>query len=243
NGRRFRILTLVDDFTRECLAVEVDFSLSGARVARISDGLIAERGKVDTIVSDNGPEFTSTAMDRWAALRGVHQHFIRPGRPMENAYIESFNGRLRDECLNLHWFIDLSDAREQLRAWRDELAPVQWTPGVCGQPFSGREYRELGWADVAQVCMTTGRVVEALDVLGDGSFGLMSGREVGLLHQLRLECPVEALRDRVVPTVTFAAHALDGSMGAKKAHEIRTGELAPPVGMNDEARGWTPRLK
>src|SRR5690606_10216454 len=76
NGRRFRILTLVDDFTRECLAVEVDFSLSGARVARILDRLIAERGKVDTIVSDNGPEFTSIAMDRWAALRGVHQHFI-----------------------------------------------------------------------------------------------------------------------------------------------------------------------
>lgn len=120
NGRRFRILTLVDDFTRECLAAEVDFSLSGARVARILDRLIAERGKVDTIVSDNGPEFTSTAMDRWAALRGVHQHFIRPGRPMENAYIESFNGRLRDECLNLHWFIDLSDAREKLRAWRED---------------------------------------------------------------------------------------------------------------------------
>src|SRR5690606_40219253 len=76
--------------------------------------------QVDTIVSDNGIEFTSTAMDRWAALRGVHQHFIRPGRPMENAYIESFNGRLRDECLNLHWFIDLSDAREKLRAWRED---------------------------------------------------------------------------------------------------------------------------
>ncbi len=117
--RKIRMLTVVDAFTRESLAIEVDTSLSGVRVARVLDQVIARRGAApQEIVLDNGPELTSKAMDAWAYERGVRLCFIEPGKPVQNAYIESFNGRLRDECLNEHWFLSLPHARQIIEEWR-----------------------------------------------------------------------------------------------------------------------------
>jgi len=118
-GRKIRLLTVVDAYTRESLAIEVDVSLSGVRVARVLDRVIAERGGVpEEIVLDNGPELTSRALDQWAYERGVRLRFIEPGKPVQNAFIESFNGRLRDECLNEHWFHSLADASRTVESWR-----------------------------------------------------------------------------------------------------------------------------
>jgi putative transposase len=118
-GRKLRMLTVVDAFTRESLAIEVDTSLSGVRVARVLDQVIERRGAApQEIVLDNGPELTSKALDQWAYERGVRLRFIEPGKPVQNAYIESFNGRLRDECLNEHWFLSLPDARRIVEEWR-----------------------------------------------------------------------------------------------------------------------------
>ncbi len=117
--RRIRMLTIVDAFTRESLAIEVDTSLSGVRVARVLNRVITERGQApEEIVLDNGPELTSKALDQWAYERGVRLCFIEPGKPVQNAYIESFNGRLRDECLNEHWFLSLPHARQIIEEWR-----------------------------------------------------------------------------------------------------------------------------
>jgi len=120
HGRRFRILAIVDDFTRECLAIEADTSLSGDRVVRVLDRLIATRGVPAAILTDNGPEFSGKALDAWCYAHGVRSDFIEPGKPSQNAYIESFNGKLRDECLNEHWFLDLADARHTLENWRQD---------------------------------------------------------------------------------------------------------------------------
>ena len=120
SGRRFRTLNIVDDYTRECLAIEVDTSLSGARVVRVLEELKVRRGLPRQIRSDNGPEFTSRVLDQWVYENGIRWHYIQPGRPMENGYVESFNGRLRDECLNEHWFMDLAEARKIIEAWRQD---------------------------------------------------------------------------------------------------------------------------
>lgn len=118
-GRRIRLLCVIDAFTRESLAIEVDTSLSGQRVACVLDRVIAERDQAPVeIVLDNGPELTSKALDQWAYERGVHLRFIEPGKPVQNAFVESFNGRLRDECLNEHWFLTLADARRLIEDWR-----------------------------------------------------------------------------------------------------------------------------
>ena len=119
SGRVFRTLNVVDDATRECLAIEVDTSLSGERVGRVLDAVVRRRGAYpNRLVLDNGPECTSKALDRWAYERGVTLVFIRPGKPIENCFVESFNGRFRDECLNLHWFLSLADARRKIETWR-----------------------------------------------------------------------------------------------------------------------------
>lgn len=120
NGRRFRALTIVDDHSRESVAIESDFSLSGERVARLLDRLEAMRGLPEVITVDNGPEFAGRALDAWAYARNIKLHFIRPGKPVENAYIESFNGRFRDECLNEHVFRTIDEARIVIEAWRDD---------------------------------------------------------------------------------------------------------------------------
>ncbi len=118
SGRRFRTLNIVDDFSRECPAIEVDTSLPGTRVVRVLDRLAETRGLPLEIVLDNGPEMISKALDEWAYRNGVRLNFIEPGKPTQNAFIESFNGRFRDECLNENWFLDLGDAREIIEAWR-----------------------------------------------------------------------------------------------------------------------------
>ena len=118
-GGRFRALTLIDVFTRECLALESDTSISGERVARVLTRVASERELPDAIMVDNGTEFTSKAMLRLSQDTEVRLAFIEPGKPTQNGYIESFNGKLRDECLNQHYFAGLHDAREKLGRWRD----------------------------------------------------------------------------------------------------------------------------
>ena len=118
DGRRFRTLNIVDDFSRECVAIEVDTSLPGARVVRVLEQLAEARGLPNTIVTDNGPEFTSKAMLLWSEERDIRLHFIEPGKPSQNAFVESFNGKFRDECLNENWFYGLEDGREKIENWR-----------------------------------------------------------------------------------------------------------------------------
>jgi putative transposase len=117
DGRRFRILCVVDDFSRECLVCVVDTSLSGVRVVRELERLTGERAMPEVIVSDNGSELTSVAVLRWVPGR-VAWHYIEPGKPVQNAFIESFNSRLRDECLNEHLFDSLAEARQIIEVWR-----------------------------------------------------------------------------------------------------------------------------
>ncbi|MCX8498202.1 MAG: IS3 family transposase [Caulobacteraceae bacterium] len=144
DGRRFRILTVIDNCTRECLALVADTSLSGSRVARELDLIIAQRGRPDTIVSDNGTEYTSNAILSWADETGVGWHYIAPGKPQQNGMNESFNGRLRDELLNETLFRSLPHARAVLEIWRrdyNELRPhskLGWmTPKDYASALSG----------------------------------------------------------------------------------------------------------
>jgi len=118
NGRRFRLLTMIDTYTKECLKIEVDTSIGGQRVAMVLSRITAIRGLPENIVVDNGPEFVSNALDAWAYARGIKLQFIRPGKPVDNAYMESFNGKLRDECLNQNWFMSVEHARETVEDWR-----------------------------------------------------------------------------------------------------------------------------
>ena len=118
SGRRIRCLTVVDDFTKECLATVVDTSITGLRVALELDRVIEGRCAPRSISVDNGPEFAGRVLDEWAYRNAINLRFIRPGKPVENAYIESFNGRFRDECLNEHWFESLAEARVMIDAWR-----------------------------------------------------------------------------------------------------------------------------
>ena len=124
-GRRFRILAVVDDFSRECLTLVADTSLSGTRVARELTALLGQRGKPLLVVSDNGTELTSSAILRWSQERQVEWHYIAPGKPTQNAFVESFNGRLRDECLNETLFTSLAHARAVLAAWRQDYNTVR----------------------------------------------------------------------------------------------------------------------
>lgn len=125
DGRRIRVLTLVDNYSRECLALEVGTSLPGARVVRVLEQVSRIRGKPKTIVVDNGPEFAGKALDAWAYENGVGLHFIAPGKPVQNAYIESFNGKFRDECLNEHWFSSIDEVGAVVEAWRQDYNTVR----------------------------------------------------------------------------------------------------------------------
>jgi putative transposase len=124
-GRSFRTLNVIDRFTRECLVIEVDTSITGQRVVAVLALLVAMRGKPQSIRIDNGPEFISKALDAWAFEHGVALHFIRPAKPTENGHIESFNGRMRDECLNQNWFVDVADAKEKIELWRNDYNEVR----------------------------------------------------------------------------------------------------------------------
>ncbi len=132
-SRMVRILSVVDAFTRECLALEADTSLGSGRVTRVLDRLIEERGRPENVRSDNGPEFTSRRMLAWSEERKTTLIHIRPGRPMQNGHVESFHGRLRDECLNASWFRTLNDVRNTLETWRQEY---NWE-----RPHSSLAYR------------------------------------------------------------------------------------------------------
>jgi len=147
NGRMVRILSVVDAFTRECLALEADTSLGSGRVTRVLERLIDERGLPENVRSDNGPEFTSRRMLGWAEERKINLVHIQPGRPMQNGHVESFHGRLRDECLNANWFRTMNDVRRTLDSWRQEYN--------CERPHSALAYRTpdefrrtLGYGDV-----------------------------------------------------------------------------------------------
>jgi putative transposase len=118
NGRRFRCLTIMDEFSRECLAIHVAHSIPAVGVIEALERLKIERGLPEIIMTDNGSEFTSQAFDAWAYSRGVRVDYIQPGKPVQNAFIESLNGTFRDECLNLHWFLSLKDAKQEIETWR-----------------------------------------------------------------------------------------------------------------------------
>jgi putative transposase len=133
SGRMVRILSVVDVYTRECLALEADTCLGSGRVIRVLERLIIERGVPENVRSDNGPEFTSRRMIGWAEETKLMLIHIQPGKPMQNGHVESFHGRLRDECLNAHWFRTLNDVRTTLESWRQEYNSER--------PHSGLDYR------------------------------------------------------------------------------------------------------
>ena len=138
DGRRTRVLAIIDMFTRECLRLEVDTSIKGQRVVTALSQTASMRGLPENIIVDNGPEFISNVLDAWAYERGVKLHFIRPGKPVDNAYMESFNGKFRDECLNQNWFMSLGHARQVIEEWRvdynmvrphsslDDMTPIEF---------------------------------------------------------------------------------------------------------------------
>ena len=143
-GRRFRILAVNDDFTRECLALIPDTSISGLRVARELDAVMRLYGKPETIVSDNGTELTSRAILEWQNESGVGWHYIMPGKPQQNGFIESFNGRLRDECLNEEAFESLAHAKRVLSRWRHDYNNIRPHSALGGKtPASARRSLEL----------------------------------------------------------------------------------------------------
>jgi putative transposase len=138
-GRRFRMLTVVDNFTKECPVIEIDTSITGLRVSRVLEWLSLTRGKPAYITVDNGPEFAGIVLDRWAYKNQVKLDFIRPGKPVENAFIESFNGRLRHECLNQHYFSSLDEAKQTIEEWRvhyNEFRPHSSLGGLTPEAFA-----------------------------------------------------------------------------------------------------------
>jgi len=139
-GRHFRILAIIDDYSRECPAAEVDTSLGGARVVSVLERLAATRGLPKVITMDNGPEFAGRHLDEWAFRKGIKLNFIRPGKPIENAFSESFNGRLRDECLNENWFLSVGEARDIIEAWRKDYNEVRPHGSLNG--LTPREFAE-----------------------------------------------------------------------------------------------------
>ena len=125
NGRRIKCLTVADDFSHECVDIAADFGISGQYVTRLLDQAATFRGYPKAVRTDNGPEFTSRAFMGWAQTHGIRHLLIQPGKPMQNGYIESFNGKFRDECLNEHWFETLSQARAAIAAWRKDYNEVR----------------------------------------------------------------------------------------------------------------------
>ena len=153
NGRKIRLLTIIDEFTRESLRITVDSSLGGERVTRELDAVIAERGLPERIQSDNGTEFTSKAVIEWFENKGIKWEYIEPGKPYQNGCIESFNGKLRDECLNEHWFLNITETREIVEKWRrdyNESRPHSAlkgrTPSQLASQLEGPSAHALGCA-------------------------------------------------------------------------------------------------
>lgn len=162
DGRRFRLVTLVDTVTRECPAIEVDRSLTGQRVVAVLDRLKARRGLPHRITVDTGPEFISKALDAWAHQHGVQLEFSRPGTPTDHPYIDAFNGRVRDEWLNQHWFTSVDDARTTIEAWRQEYnterphgALGNLTPTAFAEQWTGPRDARL-WKGLTHQLEATG---------------------------------------------------------------------------------------
>ena len=155
NGRRLKCLTVADDFSHECVDLAVDYGISGEYVTRLLDRAARFRGYPEAVRTDNGPEFTSRAFMAWAEQHGVRHWLIEPGRPMQNGYIESLNGKFRDECLNEHWFQTLAQAREAISAWRrdyNEVRPHSSIGRMAPARFAERHRRRA--ADAAQPHLT-----------------------------------------------------------------------------------------
>jgi putative transposase len=150
NGRRIRALNIIDDCTRECLAIELGYGIPSTRVIDVLERLRHTRGLPKEIVVDNGPEFTSKAMIVWGCNSGVNLHYIKPGKPTQNAFVESFNGRFRDECLNQHWFTSFDEANRIVQTWKHDynnvrphsalgnLAPSEFARTKEEKDFSGQ---------------------------------------------------------------------------------------------------------
>ena len=153
-GRRFRALTIVDNYSRECPAIEVDTSLGGRRVVAVLERLVETRGLPEVITIDNGPEFAGRVLDEWAYRKGVKLNFIRPGKPIENAYAESFNGRLRDECLNTNWFLSLNHARSIIEEWRRDYNEIRPHSSLKGA--TPKEYAKLTAGTLVQGALIPG---------------------------------------------------------------------------------------
>jgi putative transposase len=153
-GRRFRAFAIVDDFSRECPVIEVDTSLGGRRVVGLLEKLGEQRGLPEIITVDNGPEFAGKALDEWAYRRGIKLSFIRPGKPIENAFIESFNGRLRDECLNTNWFLSLKHARTVIEEWRRDYNSVRPHSSLGGR--SPEEFLALAGETKMELALSKG---------------------------------------------------------------------------------------
>lgn len=142
NGRKFRVLTVIDKWHRECVALQADFALTGQSVVDALEEVAMTHELPYAITVDHGTEFTSKALDEWCYQRGVKLDFIRPGKPSENGFIESFNGRLRDECLNVNEFVSLEHARSTLRIWRDDYN--HWRPHGSLGNLTPSEYAKKG---------------------------------------------------------------------------------------------------
>jgi putative transposase len=165
DGRRFRILAVVDDYTRECVALVPDTSLSGQRVARELDAAIAQRGRPATIVSDNGTEFTSMAILRWSQVSRIAWHYIAPGKPQQNAFAESFIGRLRDECLNETIFTSLAQARAVLATWQRDYNPERPHSALGFQTpagFAGRTSSQPGVGHAPHPVAITAQIAQPM---------------------------------------------------------------------------------
>jgi putative transposase len=154
SGQRIRLLTLVDNFTRESLAIEVNTHLGGHQVVEVLQHVSLGRDLPKTIRVDNGPEFISKVLDQWAYLNGVGLDFSRPGKPTDNAFIEAFNGRLREELLNENWFLSLDDAREKVEAWRKDYNTVRPHSSLGG--LAPQEFMKLDGDAKIQVALRMG---------------------------------------------------------------------------------------
>jgi putative transposase len=146
SGRKLRILPIIDTHTKECHRIEVDSSIGGRRVTEVLSEVASVHGLPENIVVDNGPEFISNAMDEWAYSREVTLHFIRPGKPVDNAFMESFNARLREECLNLNWFRSIEHARRVIEEWRvdyNETRPHSTLGFLTPKEFAQKEEEDF----------------------------------------------------------------------------------------------------
>lgn len=157
HGRTFRCLSVLDEFTRECLAVLVAHSIPSVAVIEVLEQLREEHGLPEVLISDNGSEFTSRAFDAWAYARGVKLRYIEPGKPVQNAFIESFNGSLRDECLNLHWFGSLAQAKRLIESWRQDYNQVRPHSSLKG--LTPQAWAERHTGGVAPLATPTGATV------------------------------------------------------------------------------------